>query len=100
MTSPVVLFVALSFTYFLYKLVTRTDVPKIKNLPEIPGVPLFGNLLQLGTEHARVSQKWAEKYGPVYQTRLGNRVRKFRSWWKASVRELTTSTARRVRKHF
>jgi len=77
MTSPVVLFAALSLVYFLYKLATRTDVPKIKNLPEIPGVPLFGNLLQLGTEHARVAQKWAEQYGPVYQTRLGNRVRQF-----------------------
>jgi hypothetical protein len=24
-----------------------------------------------------VAQRWASKYGPVFQTRLGNRVRRF-----------------------
>lgn len=62
--------VLLFITNYLYK----TDIPKIENLPEIPGVPLFGNLLQLGTDHARVAQKWAKQYGPVFQTRLGNKV--------------------------
>lgn len=51
-----------------------TDVPKIKNLPEIPGVPLFGNLLQMGDEHARKAGAWAKKFGPVFQVRLGNKV--------------------------
>ena len=51
-----------------------TDTPKIKNLPEIPGVPVFGNLLQLGQEHARVAGAWAKKYGPVFQVRLGTKV--------------------------
>lgn len=60
--------------YFLYKALNATDTPKIKGLPEIPGVPIFGNLIQLGTDHARVAQKWVAKYGPVFQTRLGNRV--------------------------
>ena len=60
--------------YFLVKFLNATDTPKIKGLPEIPGVPIFGNLIQLGTDHARVAQKWAAKYGPVFQTRLGNRV--------------------------
>ncbi|KXJ89030.1 cytochrome P450 CYP504A6 [Microdochium bolleyi] len=55
------------------KLVSATDAPKIKGLPEIPGVPIFGNLFQLGTDHARVTQKLAEKYGPVFQTRLGSK---------------------------
>lgn len=64
----------LAAVYFLYKFVNATDTPKIKGLPEIPGVPIFGNLIQLGTDHARVAQKWAAKYGPVFQTRLGNRV--------------------------
>ncbi|KAM3508018.1 hypothetical protein MY10362_001439 [Beauveria mimosiformis] len=59
--------------YFLFKFLNATDMPKIKGLPEIPGVPIFGNLIQLGTDHARVAQKWAAKYGPVFQTRLGNR---------------------------
>ncbi|KAF7563872.1 hypothetical protein G7046_g252 [Stylonectria norvegica] len=59
--------------FVVIKLLNWTDAPKIKGLPEIPGVPLFGNLLQLGTDHARVAQRWAAKYGPVFQTRLGNR---------------------------
>ncbi|KAM5347671.1 hypothetical protein ACJ41O_007495 [Fusarium nematophilum] len=59
--------------YFLVHLAYATDVPKIKNLAEIPGIPIFGNLIQLGTDHARVAQKWARKYGPVFQTRLGNK---------------------------
>ncbi len=58
---------------FLAKYLYTTDIPKIKNLPEIPGVPLFGNLFQLGVDHARVAQKWAKQYGPVFQTRLGNK---------------------------
>ncbi|KAK6194077.1 hypothetical protein LQW54_011798 [Pestalotiopsis sp. IQ-011] len=59
--------------YAIIKFLNATDVPKIKGLPEIPGVPIFGNLIQLGTDHARVAAKWAAKYGPVFQTRLGNR---------------------------
>lgn len=62
--------------YALVNLLYATDVPRIKNLPEIPGLPLFGNLVQLGTDHARVAQRWAAKYGPVFQTRLGNKVSK------------------------
>ena len=73
--SPVTLsFLLLSLGFFLIKFLNKTDTPKIKNLPEIPGIPLFGNLLQLGQDHARVTGEWAKKYGwPVFQTRLGNR---------------------------
>ncbi|GAM82515.1 hypothetical protein ANO11243_004970 [Dothideomycetidae sp. 11243] len=73
MTSPVVVLAALALVYFLYRLLTQTDTPRIKNLPEIPGVPIFGNLLQLGDSHAKVARQWADRYGPVFQTRLGNR---------------------------
>ncbi|KAK2612597.1 hypothetical protein QQS21_001369 [Conoideocrella luteorostrata] len=59
--------------YALVRFLSATDTPRIKGLPEIPGVPVFGNLIQLGTDHARVAQRWAKKYGPVFQTRLGNR---------------------------
>lgn len=73
--SPTTLsFLFLTLAYFLVKYLNHTDTPKVKNLPEIPGVPLFGNLLQLGQDHARVTAKWAKEYGwPVFQTRLGNR---------------------------
>jgi hypothetical protein len=60
--------------FFLIRYLNRTDTPKIKNLPEIPGVPLFGNLLQFGSSHAKVAGNLAKKYGAVFQVRLGNRV--------------------------
>jgi len=61
--------------FFLIRYLNRTDTPKVKNLPEIPGIPLFGNLLQFGSSHAKVAGQLAKKYGPVFQVRLGNRVR-------------------------
>lgn len=64
----------IAVVFFLVRYLDRTDVPKIKNLPEIPGVPIFGNLLQFGSSHAKVAASFAEKYGPVFQVRLGNRV--------------------------
>lgn len=74
MASPVVIFGALSVIYFVLRYLNSTDTPKIKNLPEVPGVPIFGNLLQLGDQHALVARSWAKKFGDVFQTRLGNRV--------------------------
>jgi phenylacetate 2-hydroxylase len=78
MASPIVLGVAGLVIFLVVRYLNSSDIPKIKNLPEIPGVPLFGNLLQLGTDHATVAQKWAKQYGPVFQTRLGNKVRKLK----------------------
>jgi phenylacetate 2-hydroxylase len=60
--------------FFIIRYLNRTDTPKIKNLPEIPGYPLFGSLLQFGESHARVARQLAKKYGAVFQVRLGNRV--------------------------
>ena len=61
--------------FILVRYLNRTDTPKVKNLPEIPGYPLFGSLLQFGNRHAKVAGELAKKYGPVFQVRLGNRVR-------------------------
>lgn len=66
--------VIIALIYFLIRYLNRTDTPKIKNLPEIPGYPLFGSLLQFGARHAKVAGELAKKYGPVFQVRLGNRV--------------------------
>lgn len=74
MTLQTVAFVVLTVAFLAIRYLNRTDVPKIKNLPEIPGVPIFGNLLQLGNEHARKAGEWAKKFGPVFQVRMGNRV--------------------------
>ncbi|KAL1953678.1 hypothetical protein VTO42DRAFT_2389 [Malbranchea cinnamomea] len=64
---------AVTVAYFLIKYLNKTDIPKIKNLPEIPGIPLFGNLIQLGEEHAKKAAEWAKTYGDVFQVRLGNK---------------------------
>jgi phenylacetate 2-hydroxylase len=60
--------------FLLVRYLNKTDVPKIKNLPEIPGVPIFGNLIQLDDEHARRARQWVKKYGEVFQVRMGNKV--------------------------
>jgi hypothetical protein len=74
MTSPVIGIAILSVIYLLCKWLYATDLPKIKGIPEIPGWPLFGSLIELGEYHAKVAQDWSKKYGPVFQVRLGNRV--------------------------
>jgi Cytochrome P450 len=51
-----------------------TDVPFIRHLPSIPGLPIVGNLVQLGTEQPRRLAELSKKYGPVFQIRLGNKV--------------------------
>ena len=72
--SPTTLsFALLAIGYLVVRFFNSTDTPKIKNLPEIPGIPIFGNLLQLGANHARVAGSWVKKHGPVFQVRLGNR---------------------------
>ena len=64
----------ITVVYFIIRYFNRTDIPKIKGIPEIPGVPIFGNLLQLGDQHATVTGKWAKRFGPVFQVRMGNKV--------------------------
>jgi phenylacetate 2-hydroxylase len=74
MSVTTVGFAVLAVVFFAIKYFNQTDTKKIKNLPEIPGVPLFGSLLAFGDAHATVAAKLAEKFGPVFQVRLGNRV--------------------------
>ncbi|OJJ45283.1 hypothetical protein ASPZODRAFT_17501 [Penicilliopsis zonata CBS 506.65] len=85
---PQVIFAAVvAVFYFLLRYFNRTDVPKIKGIPEVPGIPIFGNLLQLGNDHARVAARWAREYGPVFQVRMGNRRIVFANTFE-SVRQL------------
>lgn len=69
----VLILAGLSFVAVLF-LLDKTDVPFIRNLPSVPGVPVFGNLFQLGTEHPKRLAALSRRYGPVFQIRLGNRV--------------------------
>jgi len=56
-------------SFVLMQFLFKTEQAKIKGIPEIPGWPIVGNLVQLGSDHAAVCMKWAEKYGPVFQVR-------------------------------
>ncbi|KAF2721949.1 cytochrome P450 [Polychaeton citri CBS 116435] len=60
--------------YLLFKVLTATDVPKIRGIPEIPGaLPVTGHLLELGDDHATVCEKWWRKHKwSTFQIRLGN----------------------------
>ncbi|EAT85524.2 hypothetical protein SNOG_06873 [Parastagonospora nodorum SN15] len=73
MTIPLYVAGVAVLGFYLYRLLYGTDKPHIKGLPEVPGLPLFGSLVELGTNHAKVAQGWAKKYGPVFQVRMGNR---------------------------
>ncbi|OAP59340.1 hypothetical protein AYL99_06638 [Fonsecaea erecta] len=66
-------FFVASVIALLVRWANRTDIPKIKNLPELPGVPIFGSLILLGKYHARNCARLAKTYGDVFQVRLGNR---------------------------
>jgi phenylacetate 2-hydroxylase len=74
MTSPIIGAAVLFVLFVLWRWANSTDQPKIAGIPEIPGWPIFGSLHELGEVHARVAQRWAKKYGPVFQARLGNKV--------------------------
>jgi phenylacetate 2-hydroxylase len=59
--------------YFVHRLLFRNEQAKIRGMPEVPGYPIFGNLVQLGTQHAVQCKEWAREYGPVFQLRFGNK---------------------------
>ncbi|KAH6985136.1 cytochrome P450 phenylacetate 2-hydroxylase [Ilyonectria destructans] len=66
-------FLIASVVVVAIKLANQTDIPKIKGLPELPGVPMFGSLFLLGKHHARNCARLSKTYGAVFQARLGNR---------------------------
>jgi hypothetical protein len=55
--------------FVLLHLLFKTEQPRIKGIHEIPGWPIVGNLIELGSDHAGTCMKWAKKYGPVFQVR-------------------------------
>ena len=67
--SLLVLALAIVLVLAILQFLSKTEQPRIKGIPEVPGWPVVGNLLQLGSDHAAVCMKWAAKYGPVFQVR-------------------------------
>ncbi|WOH05971.1 hypothetical protein DCAR_0625394 [Daucus carota subsp. sativus] len=57
-------------TFVDHKQKSPTNLPP---LPEVPGLPLIGNLLQLKEKKPhKTFTKWAETYGPVYSIKTGS----------------------------
>ena len=73
MDSTIWAFIFLALAFYLVRYISYTDTPFIKGLPAVPGLPIVGNLFQLGDSHALNAQTLAKKHGPVFQVRLGNR---------------------------
>ncbi|KAF7561111.1 hypothetical protein G7046_g3032 [Stylonectria norvegica] len=74
--APVIIALVVVFvSYAIHAIAFKTDIPKIKGLPEIPGaVPVFGHLFKLGEDHASVCEGWWRKYNQsVFQIKLGNK---------------------------
>ena len=67
-------FAAFAVIFYFIQYLTKTDIPKIKGLPEAPGIPIFGSLFKMGSCHARAAGNWVKSVGPVFQVRLGNKV--------------------------
>ncbi|KAJ9567374.1 hypothetical protein OSB04_003340 [Centaurea solstitialis] len=64
------------FFLFLIRSIISHHQPRNRNhlpaLPEVPGVPLLGNLLQLKEKKPyKTFTKWAETYGPIYSIKTG-----------------------------
>ncbi|SMY19596.1 unnamed protein product [Zymoseptoria tritici ST99CH_1A5] len=74
--STQITFIAgLGFLFWLiYKWSTRTDIPKIAGIFEVPNAwPIVGHLLALSDDHATVCEKWWRQYShSIFQIRLGN----------------------------
>lgn len=46
---------------------------RIPGVPQVSGWPIVGSLFSAGASQAVTFQKWARRYGPVYQVRLGTK---------------------------
>lgn len=70
-----ILLTVISLTVIVLFRLYYVDIPRIKNIPEVPnGDLLAGHLYQLGVDHATTAEEWATKNGwPVYQLRMGRR---------------------------
>ncbi|EXJ63180.1 phenylacetate 2-hydroxylase [Cladophialophora yegresii CBS 114405] len=69
----VAIFAGLVFLVGVVLIFDTTDVPHIRHMPSVPGLPILGSLAQLGSEQPRRLAELSKKYGPVFQIRLGNK---------------------------
>ncbi|XP_030513546.1 ent-kaurene oxidase, chloroplastic-like [Rhodamnia argentea] len=65
----------LLFSFFLRKFGSTQKIngqSTLPPVPEVPGLPIVGNLLQLKEKKPhKTFTKWAETYGPIYSIRTG-----------------------------
>ena len=58
--------------YFLLSEVLRIKA-RLPNIDGPTGLPIVGNLLQLGPDPSERLRQWGDKYGGIYQIMMGNR---------------------------
>ncbi|CAN1194296.1 Ent-kaurene oxidase [Linum perenne] len=61
--------------YFMKKLIVdhKKTNSNLRLVPEVPGMPMIGNLLQLKEKKPhKTFVKWAETYGPIYSIKTGS----------------------------
>ncbi|RFU24453.1 hypothetical protein B7463_g11887, partial [Scytalidium lignicola] len=65
---------ALPITILLYFVINEIGRfrARLPNIDGPPGLPVVGNLHQLGPDPAEQLRKWGQKYGGVYQIMMGN----------------------------
>jgi phenylacetate 2-hydroxylase len=75
LSLPVLLLFGILVLVWIYKLAFVTDIPKLANIPEIPGaIPFYGHLKKLGGDHASAFEEYGTKHNaPIVQAKLGNR---------------------------
>ncbi|CAL1396190.1 unnamed protein product [Linum trigynum] len=62
--------------YFMKKMFVdkkKAGNPNLQMVPEVPGLPVLGNLLQLTEKKPhKTFSNWAETYGPIYSIKTGS----------------------------
>ncbi len=73
MSWPVMSLIAatLGLLWLYRRHIKKKRLNGLKELPGPRGLPLVGNLHQLGAVPGHAFRKWAEAYGDIYQVKLG-----------------------------
>ncbi|KAJ3034041.1 hypothetical protein HDV00_005495 [Rhizophlyctis rosea] len=57
--------------YYLSQPIQPSSHSTLREFPGPPGLPILGNLHQLGTNPSKTFTKWTETYGPIYKIQMG-----------------------------
>lgn len=70
--SPLNVVISIVAVWFVFALASFIFQKKSRPPPVVPGLPIIGNLLQLGEKKPhKTFTAWAQKYGPIYKIKTG-----------------------------